>query len=203
MGVASLPPLVLASASPARLGVLRRAGFDPVVAVSGVKEAVRQGESPREHCGRLARAKAAAVAAAQDEGLVIGCDSMLVIDGLARGKPASADEARRWWKEMSGRPGTLLTGHCLVDASTGRSAADIAGTTVRFGKPTKEELDAYLQTREPLSVAGSFTIEGFAGPFVDGVDGDPNNVLGLSLPLLRRLVEDLGYRITDFWVTDR
>jgi septum formation protein len=100
---------------------------------------------------------------------------------------------------MAGRSGALLTGHCLIDVGTGIKAADVAATEVRFGTPTADELESYLTTDEPLQVAGAFTIDGLAGPFVDGVVGDPHNVLGLSLPLLRRLLADLGYRITDFW----
>ncbi|HEV8526822.1 MAG TPA: nucleoside triphosphate pyrophosphatase [Actinomycetes bacterium] len=196
---ATPPPLILASASPARLRVMRGAGLRPEVEVSGVDEADIGAETTAQTCLRLATAKAEAVAADRQEGIVIGCDSILDVNGERLGKPSSIEEARQRWREMAGRSGALLTGHCLIDVGTRIRAADVAATEVRFGTPTADELESYLTTDEPLQVAGAFTIDGLAGPFVDGVVGDPHNVLGLSLPLLRRLLADLGYRITDFW----
>src|SRR5262245_5216813 len=193
------PPLILASASPARLRVLRGAGLRPEVQVSGVDEADIGAETTAETCLRLATTKAEAVAAGRLEGIVVGCDSILDLDGERSGKPRSVEDARRRWTAMAGRSGALLTGHCLIDVGANSRAADVAATQVRFGTPTAAELESYLATDEPLQVAGAFTIDGFAGPFIDGVVGDPHNVLGLSLPLLRRLLADLGYRITDFW----
>jgi septum formation protein len=191
--------IVLASASPARLAVLRAAGLAPRVVVSGVDEAAFSAGTPAELAGRLAQAKAAAVAARLPDGLVIGCDSLLDLDGRALGKPASAAEAAARWREMAGRAGTLVTGHCVIDAATGRQASGLAATTVRFGTPSEQEIAAYVASGEPLAVAGAFTLDGRGGWFVDGIDGDHGNVLGVSLPLLRRLLADLGFGVTELW----
>jgi septum formation protein len=191
--------LVLASASPARLALLRGAGLDPKVIVSGVDESEFRADTPAALVALLAQAKADAVVARLDRGLVIGCDSMLDLDGRALGKPRSADEATALWREMSGRTGTLLTGHCLVDAATGSRAAAVAATSVRFGEPSDDEIAAYVASGEPLRVAGAFTLDGRGGWFVDGIDGDHGNVLGISLPLLRRLLAELGVPVTTLW----
>jgi septum formation protein len=191
--------IILASASPARLAVLRGGGLDPEVVVSGVDESVFAAPTPAELAGRLAQAKAAAVAAGRTDGLVIGCDSLLDLDGRALGKPASADEAAAYWREMSGRTGTLVTGHCVINAATGQRAAAVAATRVRFGAPSEEEIAAYVASGEPLAVAGAFTLDGRGGWFVDGIDGDHGTVLGLSLPLLRRLLAELGISVTSLW----
>jgi septum formation protein len=191
--------IVLASASPTRLAVLRTAGLEPKVMVSGVDEAAFSARTPAELAGLLARAKAAAVASGLPDGLVIGCDSLLDLDGRALGKPASAADAVACWREMSGRTGTLVTGHCVINAATGRQAAGVAATTVRFGTPSEEEIAAYVASGEPLAVAGAFTLDGRGGWFVDGIDGDHGNVLGVSLPLLRRLLARLGFGVTELW----
>ena len=191
--------LVLASASPARLALLRGAGLDPKVIVSGVDESEFRADTPAALVALLAQAKAEAVAARLDRGLVIGCDSMLDLDGRALGKPRSAEEATALWREMSGRTGTLLTGHCLVDAAAGRQAAAVAATSVRFGEPSDDEIAAYVASGEPLRVAGAFTLDGRGGWFVDGIDGDHGNVLGISLPLLRRLLAELGVAVPTLW----
>jgi septum formation protein len=191
--------IVLASGSGARLGVLRAAGLDPEVVVSGVDESAFTAGSPAELAGLLANAKAAAVAAGRRDGLVIGCDSLLDLDGRALGKPCSAQEATARWREMSGRTGTLVTGHCVINAATGQQAAAVAATTVRFGTPSEEEIAAYVASGEPLAVAGAFTLDGRGGWFVEGIDGDHGNVLGVSLPLLRRLLADLGVAVTSLW----
>jgi septum formation protein len=190
---------VLASASPARLALLRGAGLDPKVIVSGVDESEFRADTPAALVALLAQAKADTVAARLDRGLVIGCDSMLDLDGRALGKPGSAEEATALWREMSGRTGTLLTGHCLVDAATGRRAAAVAATSVRFGEPSDDEIAAYVASVEPLRVAGAFTLDGRGGWFVDGIDGDHGNVLGISLPLLRRLLAELGVAVLTLW----
>lgn len=193
--------LVLASASPARLGVLRAAGFSPEVVVSGVEEDDVTGSTDQVALV-LAQRKAAAVAATLGDAkaLVVGCDSVLDVDGHTRGKPADLDQARDWWASVAGRTAVLHTGHCVIDTVSGAMASAVASTTVRYGSPSPEEIEAYLGTGEPLLVAGGFTIDGFAAPFVDGIDGDHGSVLGLSVPLLRRLLQDLGHQITDLWV---
>jgi septum formation protein len=192
--------LILASQSPARLGLLKTAGLDPQVIVSGVDEDALTAATPRELALVLAEAKAAAVAATlTDSAIVIGCDSVLELDGLALGKPGSPEEALARWRSMRGREGVLLTGHCVIDTATGRQASETAATVVRFGNPDDAEVAAYINTGEPLHVAGAFTLDGYAAPFIDGIDGDPGNVIGLSLPLLRRLLSLLDVRITDLW----
>jgi septum formation protein len=192
-------PVVLASASPARLAVLRGAGLEPEVIVSGVDESAYAADTPAELAGLLARAKAAAVASALDAGLVIGCDSLLDLDGRALGKPASATQAAQRWREMSGRTGTLVTGHCVINAATGQRACEVAATRVRFGTPSEAEIAAYIASGEPLAVAGAFTLDGRGGWFVEGIDGDHGTVLGVSLPVLRRLLASLGVSVTTLW----
>jgi septum formation protein len=124
---------------------------------------------------------------------------MLDLDGRPYGKPASPQEAVVRWHQMAGKSGTLCTGHCVIDVATGRRAAAVATTTVRFGTPADEEIDAYVASGEPLSMAGAFTIEGLGGWFVDSIDGDHNNVIGISLPLLRGLLLDLDVTIPALW----
>jgi septum formation protein len=191
--------VVLASASPARLAVLRGAGISPEVIVSGVDEDAYSAPTTGGLTQVLATAKAAAVAAGLSDGLVIGCDSMLDLDGRAYGKPASAAEAEKRWHEMSGKSGTLFTGHCVIDVAGARQVTATAATTVRFGRPADEEIAAYVATGEPLGMAGAFTIEGLGGWFVDSVDGDHNNVIGISVPLLRGLFLELGVTIPELW----
>ena len=191
--------LVLASASPARLALLRAAGLDPVVVVSGVDESTVTAPDPSALVLELARRKAAAVAATEPDSLVLGCDSMLELGGEVLGKPRDAADAVGRWKRMRGQSGTLLTGHVLVDTAAGRTAAAVAATVVRFGTPSDAEVQAYVATGEPLHVAGAFTLDGRSAPFVDAVEGSSGNVIGLSLPLLRTLLAELGVAITDLW----
>ena len=194
-------PLVLASASPARLATLRSAGIEPVVIVSGVDESQLQGLPPAELALQLAELKCAAVA--ERDGLpagalVLGCDSVLELDGAALGKPGTSEEATRRWRAMRGRSGVLHTGHCLRD-DTGRVAAATASTTVHFADVSDAEVAAYVATGEPLHVAGAFTVDGLGGAFVTGIEGDHHNVVGVSLPLLRELVQELGRAWPDLW----
>jgi septum formation protein len=199
--------LVLASASPARARLLADAGVDAVAIVSGVDEdavAATLGEqaTPSEIVAALASAKAHAVARTltpqQGERLlVVGCDSVLDLDGRALGKPSDAADAIARWHAMRGTTGALRTGHTVIDVSTGRAVDEVASTVVRFGRPSDDEVAAYVATGEPLRVAGAFTLDGLGAPFVDGVDGDPSNVVGLSLPLLRLLLQRLDIAWTD------
>ena len=193
---------MLASASPARLATLRSAGLDPIVIVSGVDESRLTDLAPAELALQLAELKCAAVAGRDDvpaDALVLGCDSVLELDGEALGKPGDADEAKRRWRAMRGRSGVLHSGHCLHEVASGRVGAAPPSTTVHFADVTDAEIDAYVATREPLHVAGAFTIDGFGGAFVTGIEGDHHNVVGLSLPLLRDLVAELGHAWTDLW----
>ena len=197
-----LTRLVLASASPARLATLRNAGIDPQVIVSGVDESQLDGLPPAELALQLAELKCAAVAAGEGVpagALVLGCDSVLALDGAALGKPADAADATERWRAMRGRSGVLLTGHCLTDTATGRVAAATAATTVHFADVSDEEVAAYVATGEPLAVAGAFTVDGLGGAFVTRIEGDHHNVVGVSLPLLRDLTAELGHAWTDLW----
>jgi len=206
--------LVLASASPARLSVLRAAGVEPLVHVSGVDEdavaAALVDPTPADVVAALAAAKALAVVAdvarREPDAVVIGCDSMLSMDGpdgpRVVGKPSSVDLARERWTAMAGGAGDLLTGHAvlrLTDGAVTATATGVRSTTVRFATPSDHELSAYLATGEPLTVAGGFTLDGLGGWFVEGVDGDPSSVIGISLPLTRQLLADVGVSVVDLW----
>ena len=197
-----IPPgsaaFVLASGSPGRLRLLRAAGLDPEVVVSGADESHDGQLDVADLVVVLAERKAAAVARLRPDALVLGCDSLLDLDGQPVGKPASAGQAAAMWRRLAGRTATLRTGHCLIEPG-GRVARDVASTTVRFGTPSDAEVAAYVATGEPLAMAGAFSIDGRGAVFVDGIDGDPGNVIGLSLPLLRRMLAGLGVAITDLW----
>jgi septum formation protein len=198
---------VLASQSPARLMVLRNAGIDPLVQVSGVDEdAIIAGlpadAGPERTVAALAKAKARAVAPDHTDAVVVGCDSMLFQGGQLVGKPGTPERAMERWERMAGGTGELLTGHAVLRVRDGAATAVATGTvstTIRFGKPSNEELAAYVSTGEPLSVAGGFTLDGYGGWFVDGMDGDPSSVIGISLPLTRRLLREVDVAVIDLW----
>ena len=211
-------PLVLASASPARLSTLRSAGIEPRVLVSGVDEdavleAARRGHAEAgfgelpgaDAVLALARAKADAVAADHAPGtLVLGCDSMLELGDEVVGKPASAAEARDRWRAMRGTSGVLHTGHWLVDDREGGSGATLgatASTTVHFAMLSDAEIDAYVATGEPLDVAGAFTVDSLGGAYVSGIEGDYHAVVGVSLPLLRELLRQVGVAFHELWAS--
>lgn len=223
---------VLASASPSRLRILEQAGVDPLVRPSRVDEDALQAGLPENTphvrvVEELARAKATDVleregatlasearAAGADTLVVVGCDSMLLVDGQLEGKPHTYDRAMERWRRLRGRHGVLLTGHAMLvaDLADARAAggddddvvvrysgADTSTTTVHFGAPSDADLDVYLRTGEPLECAGAFTIESLGGWFIDRIEGDPSSVIGLSLPLLRRLLEDAGLHAHSLW----
>lgn len=190
--------IVLASQSPARLATLRAAGIEPEVIVSGVDEDRITSVDPANLAGALAQLKCRAVAdRIEPDALVIGCDSVLAFEGEIFGKPGGPVEAAGRWRRMRGRSGVLHTGHCLRRG--GEEFLETASTIVHFANITDAEIDAYVATGEPLHVAGAFTIDGLGGAFVTGIEGDHHNVVGLSLPLLRVLVGDLGIAWTDLW----
>jgi septum formation protein len=198
MAPAIVPRLVLASGSKARLRVLRDAGIDPEVSVSGVNEDVGDLQTA-EAVVVLAERKASAVAPQFENALVLGCDSLLELDGESLGKPASGAEVIKVWRRLRRQQAHLFTGHCVIDTRSGVHVRDVASTLIRFGSPTEDEIRAYAASGEALALAGAFSIEGFGGPFVDGIDGVPSNVLGLSLPLLRTMLAELDVQITDLW----
>lgn len=193
--------LCLASASEGRRETLTRAGITPEIVVSDVDEdalvATLVDPSPREFVLALARAKAEAVRDVTDADLIIGCDSMFVLDGQILGKPYTAEVARERLRSMAGRTGTLLTGHWLIGSE--RAVGDVSVAEVTVAHMTDEEIEAYIGTGEPLWVAGSFTIDGYGGPFITSITGDHHGVTGLSLPMLRELMARLGHSIIELW----
>ena len=194
--------LVLASASPARLSLLRQAGLAPDVVVSDVDESAITAPRVAEQVALLAAAKAADVAKRETDALVIGADSLLEFRGKPLGKPADFAEARDRWRRMSGRSGILHTGQALFDVREGAVVSRdiaVASTVVYFATPTQQEIEAYLATGEPLAVAGAFTLDGLGAPFVRRVEGDPAAVVGLSLTVLRTQLGKRGLAITDLW----
>jgi septum formation protein len=199
--------VVLASQSPARLATLRAAGLDPEVMVSGVDESQLDLDDAPALAVGLARLKAAAVAsgvetAPDEQVLVVGCDSVLELDGEIHGKPASAEEAVARWHRMRGRSGVLHTGHCVIElggAGGSRELAREARTVVQFADLTDAEIAAYVGTGEPMRVAGAFTLDGLGGAYVTGIEGDPHTVVGIGLPLLREMVRELGHDWHALW----
>lgn len=194
--------LVLASTSRSRSLLLSQAGIDHVMQGSGVDEARYDAPTPEGLVSTLADAKARAVAARLTDGIVLGCDSVLGIDGRVLGKPPTAEAARAHWELIVGRTSSLATGHTLLRVERGAivaHAAAVASTDITFGRPTPAEIDAYVATAEPLASAGAFTLEGLSAPFVESISGSPSNVIGLSLPLLGRLLHELGLSIVQFW----
>jgi septum formation protein len=204
--------LVLASASAGRRKVLRQAGIDPLVVVSDVDEdaliaSLDPDLPPEAVVAKLANAKALSVAAQLPDDLladclVLGCDSMLYLNGTLCGKPGSAEAALRQWESMAGSSGHLLTGHALLRLTAGvitHTEGDTGSTTVHFGKPSPQDLARYIKSNEPINVAGAFTLDGLGGWFIDRIEGDPSNVIGVSLPLVAQLVRNAGRQITDLW----
>lgn len=205
--------VVLGSASTGRLGVLRNAGVEPVVIVSGVDEDAIIADhpgTPAEVVLALAEAKAHDVASKVPadlaaDCLVIGCDSMLLLDGQLCGKPGTAEAARAQWRAQAGKSGILLTGHCVIrlsDSSDHRVVSETDSTTVHFATPADADIEAYIASGEPLAVAGGFTLDGLGGWFIDSIEGNPSNVIGLSLPTLRKLLAQVGASVSRVWPTN-
>ena len=207
------PSLILASASPARTKLLSDAGIGHTIRVSAVDEdavtAAAGPLAPMDTALLLARAKAESVAAEvagemakdQPRALVVGCDSVFEFAGAPYGKPWEPAVARERWQLMRGQSGVLHTGHWLITSSSGEAVAhgEVTSAVVHFEDVSDAEIDAYVATGEPLQVAGGFTIDGLAGAFISGVEGDPHTVVGLSISTLRRLLAKSGLSITDFW----
>ena len=194
-----MPKFILASASPARLRLLQNVGIEPIVLPSDFDESQVNISDPRELVKTLALRKGETVAAQQTEGLVLGCDSVLAIEGEIHGKPADAGEAIARWQQMRSKVGELLTGHALIDLQQGKTLVRCQVTEVYFADVSDRQIAAYVATGEPLKCAGCFALEGKGGLFVEKISGCHSNVIGLSLPLLRQMLEELGYEITDFW----
>ncbi len=194
-----IPPFVLASASTARLRLLRTAGIEPIVRVSDFDESQIQLESAKDLVQVLAQSKAAAVAHQFNGSLILGCDSVLALQGEIYGKPANPAEAIERWRKMRGQTGELLTGHVLIDQVQQRTLSHCQITRVQFALISDRQIEAYVASGEPLYCAGCFALEGRGGLFVERIEGCHSNVIGLSLPLLRQMLAELGYDVTDFW----
>ena len=199
MGVKSVPIFVLASASPARRRLLQNAGIEPVVCQSDFDESQIQLSDPVELVQTLALHKAQTVVGQFNEALVLGCDSVLSVRGEIHGKPANSEEAIARWKQMRGTVGDLYTGHALIDVSQDKTLVRCGITRVYFADISDACIAAYVATGEPLKCAGCFALEGRGGLFVEKLEGCHSNVIGLSLPLLRQMLSELGYEATDFW----
>jgi len=188
--------IILASASPSRQRLLTSVGISPTIIVSGVDEedsAFAQ-LSPRELVVALAIVKAHTVKEKVNyPALIIGCDSTFEFEGESLGKPGTAENAIARAKKLSGKSGVLHTGHCFIDTDKGIEISDVVSTRVHFATMSDEEIEGYVATGEPLNVAGGFTLDGLSAPFIAGIEGDPSNVIGLSLPLLRNAINSLGY----------
>ncbi|AFZ44436.1 maf protein [Halothece sp. PCC 7418] len=191
--------LVLASASPARLRLLRRAGVEPVVCKSGFDESQVQVTEPSQLVTELATAKAKMVAQQYQDSLILGCDSVLVVDGEIYGKPENETLAIALWQKMRGKTGELYTGHTLIDQKQDKISVRYGLTNVHLSWISDRAITDYVATGEPLHCAGGFALEGRGGLFVDKLEGCHSNVIGLSLPLFREMLAEFGYTISDFW----
>ncbi len=193
------PTFVLASASPARKRLLEMAGIAPIVAVSHFDESSLTADSMPELVEALAKAKAETVAAKFADALILGCDSLLLVNGQTQGKPESPQVAIARWQTMRGQVGELYTGHALIDRTQNRCLCQTGLTKVYFADVDDETIQAYIQSGEPLHCAGAFALEGKGGMLINKLDGCSSNVIGLSLPILRSLLQRLGYSLADFW----
>ncbi len=195
----TIPQFILASASPARRRLLQTVGIEPIICPSDFDESQIQLTEPGELVKTLAQRKAETVVSQFPSALVMGCDSVLAIDGEVYGKPGDAEEAIGRWKLMQGNFGDLYTGHVLIDTSQGYAIVKCQVTRVYFGTMSDRAIQAYVATDEPLKCAGAFALEGFGSLFVEKIEGCHSNVIGLSLPLLRQMLAEFGYEVVDFW----
>lgn len=195
----TIPAFVLASASPARRRLLQTAGIDPIVCPSHFDESQIQLASPRDLVQALAKGKAAAVAPQFNGSLILGCDSVLALKGDIYGKPDTPAEAINRWRQMRGQVGELYTGHVLIDQVQQRTLVRHQVTRVHFALVSDRQIETYVATGEPLHCAGCFALEGRGGFFVEKIEGCHSNVIGLSMPLLRQMLAELGYDVTEFW----
>ena len=193
-----LPQFVLASASPARRRLLQIAGIDPVVRVSNFDESQIQRSDPRQLVEVLAKCKAERVATQFESALILGCDSVLLIDGEIHGKPENPSEAIARWQKMRGKVGELYTGHALIDLAQNRIISRPQMTQVYFAQISDRVIEKYVATGEPLKCAGAFALEGYGSLFIEKIVGCHTNVIGLSMPVLRQMLEQLSYEVTDF-----
>ncbi|MFM9014886.1 MAG: Maf family protein [Candidatus Nanopelagicus sp.] len=192
--------IILASSSPSRLRLLESAGIRPIVKVSGVDEESEEfaSLSPKELVSRLAILKAHAVKNdASGPSLIIGCDSTFEFNGKSLGKPLTREFAILRSRELSGKIGYLHTGHCLIDTKSGKEEYRVSTAQVEFALISEQEILDYVDSGEPLNVAGGFTLDGLSAPFIKRIEGDPSGIIGLSLPLLREMVISLGYSWLD------
>lgn len=201
--------VILASASPARLNTLSSAGVCADVIVSGIDEEAITADTPAELTQKLAQAKGSAVLSTlpvpSEDTILIAADTLLEFHNRPVGKPHSADAAAVQWHAMVGQAGILHTGHFVArllpqeHPTQARSIVRGAETKVWFASLSDAEIEAYAASGEPARVAGAFTIDGLGGPFISRIEGDHHNVVGLSLPLLRLMLADLGVNWTDLW----
>ncbi len=192
------PQFVLASASTARRELLIRAGIQAFASPSRFDEDSITISDPEKLSQVLSQNKAQLVAPLFPTALVLGCDSVMALDGVAYGKPESNQEAIDRWRRMRGRTGAVVTGHTLI-APNGKMLTKVESTKVYFSYVPDREIEAYIATGEPMNCAGAFTIDGRGSVFVEKIEGCHTNVIGLSMPLLRKMLNELGYSITDFW----
>jgi septum formation protein len=194
-----VPPFVLASASPARRRLLQTVGIEAIVKPSDFDESQIQLSEPAQLVQILAQRKAETVVPQFESALIMGCDSVLAVNGEIYGKPADASEAIARWQLMQGNFGDLYTGHVLIDTLQNRTLVKCQVTRVYFAQMSDRAIQAYVATGEPLKCAGAFALEGFGSLFVEKIIGCHSNVIGLSLPLLRQMLTELGYDVTNYW----
>ena len=195
----TIPDFILASASPARRKLLQMVGIEPTICQSNFDESQIQLEDAIELVNTLAKCKAETVADRFKDSLVLGCDSVLKVNDRIYGKPESAEVAIARWQEMRGNIGILYTGHALLDLRQNKQIIRCGITKVYFAPISDRTIEAYVASGEPLKCAGSFALEGKGGLFVEKIEGCHSNVLGLSLPLLHLMLDELGYNVTNFW----